>query len=273
MNWCSASSPFSTVSTCQHNRSQPSAASELCGSRVHRLPRLEKFIYDICMKVLIIEDDDRISLPIKEDMERQHHFVDLACDGKVGMELGLSVEYDVIVLDLMLPTLDGMTICANLRKNGCGSAIIMITGRRKASDKIQGLDCGADDYLAKPFEIDELMARIRAVLRRGGECRQPVMRLGELLVDTNSHLVKYSSTQLHLTPMEYRILEHFLRNPGRVYTKSELIDKLWPYDQSPTNFVIKTHIKELRKKLLMAGASPNLIETVYGIGYRLRQDA
>jgi DNA-binding response OmpR family regulator len=225
------------------------------------------------MRVLIIEDDDRIALPIKEDLERQHHFVDLASDGKDGLERGLSAQYDVIILDLMLPKMGGMSVCTKLRQAGCTSAIIMTTARRKTTDKIQGLDCGADDYLAKPFEVDELMARIRAVLRRGGESRQPVLTFANLALDSNTHVVKYSSVELNLTPMEYRLLEHFLSNPSRAYTKEELIDRLWPSDQSPSNFVIKTHIKGLRKKLLAVGAPGNIIETVYGVGYRLKQDA
>lgn len=225
------------------------------------------------MKILLIEDDDRIALPIKEHLEMQQHFVVVAYDGRAGLELGLSSRYDVIVLDLMLPNLDGMTICSKLRQSGCTAAIIMTTARRKTTDKIQGLDCGADDYIAKPFELDELSARIRAVLRRGNESRQPVLSLGNLSLDTNTHIVTYASTELNLTPMEYRLLEHFLSNPTRAYTKDELIDKLWPPDQSPTSFVVKTHIKGLRKKLLSVGASGGIIETVYGMGYRLKQDA
>lgn len=225
------------------------------------------------MRVLIIEDDDRIALPLKEDLERQHNFVDLAYDGKAGLERGLAVQYDVIVLDLMLPAMSGMEVCARLRQSGCTAAIIMTTARRKTTDKIQGLDCGADDYLAKPFEIEELSARIRAVLRRGGESRQPILTFGDLSLNSNTHVVKHLSVEIDLTPMEYRLLEHFLSNPSRAFTKDELISKLWPPDQSPTSYVIKTHIKGLRRKLQAAEASADIIETVYGVGYRLKQDA
>lgn len=225
------------------------------------------------MRVLIIEDDDRIALPLKEDLERQHNFVEIASDGKSGLERGLTALFDVIVLDLMLPQMDGMEVCTRLRQAGCRTAIIMTTARRKITDKIQGLDCGADDYLAKPFDIEELSARIRAVLRRGNESRQPILTFDNLSMNTNTHEVKHLFAVLDLTPIEYKMLEHFLSNPSRVYTKEELINKLWPSDQSPTSYVIKTHIKGLRKKLSAVGASEDIVQTVYGVGYRLKENA
>ncbi len=225
------------------------------------------------MKVLIIEDDDRISLPLKQDLENQHNLVQLAYDGEVGLKLGLEVNYDLILLDLMLPVIDGMTVCQKLRQAGCKSAIIMITARSKTANKIMGLNCGADDYLAKPFELEELTARIRAVMRRGAESRQPLLTLGDLSLDLNTCVTSYQNIPIELTPTEYRLLAHFLSNPLRTYSKDELVERLWNDDEVTSDNVIKTHIKGLRNKLVSVGAPRDIIETVYGMGYRLKTNA
>jgi DNA-binding response OmpR family regulator len=225
------------------------------------------------MKVLIIEDDDRIALPLKEDLEQQHDLVQLAYDGEVGLTLGLKINYDLILLDLMLPVIDGITVCQKLRQGGCKSAIIMITARGKTANKVMGLNCGADDYLAKPFELEELTARIRAVMRRGSESRDPVLTLGDLSLDLNTCVTLYHDRPVELTPTEYRLLAHFLSNPRRTYSKDELISRLWNDDDVTSDQVIKTHIKGLRNKLVAAGAPRNIIETVYGMGYRLKTNA
>ncbi len=225
------------------------------------------------MKVLIIEDDDRISLPLKQDLENQHDLVQLAYDGDVGLKLGLEINYDLILLDLMLPIIDGMTVCQKLRQAGCKSAIIMITARNKTANKIMGLNCGADDYLAKPFELEELTARIRAVMRRGSESRQPLLTLGDLSLDLNTCVTSYRNTPVELTPTEYRLLAHFLSNPLRTYSKDELVERLWNDDEVTSDNVIKTHIKGLRNKLVSVGAPRDIVETVYGMGYRLKKNA
>jgi two-component system response regulator QseB len=229
------------------------------------------FDYYAYMRILIIEDDDRITSPLKEHFERQHHFVDVASDGQTGLEHGLANVHDVIILDIMLPQVDGLTVCRKLRETGSKAVIIMTTARWKTTDKIHGLDAGADDYLSKPYELDELTARIRAVMRRGQDSREPVLSAGPISLDPNSRVVKFNGRDLDLTPTEYRLLEHFMNNPKRAFSKEEIIEKLWPFDQSPTHHVIKTHIKGLRRKLLDANA-PDIIETVYGHGYRLKQE-
>jgi len=225
------------------------------------------------MKVLIIEDDDRISLPLKQDLENQHALVQLAYDGEVGLKLGLEINFDLILLDLMLPVIDGMTVCQKLRQAGCKAAIIMITARNKTANKIMGLNCGADDYLAKPFELEELTARIRAVMRRGSESRQPLLTLGDLSLDLNTCVTSYHNKPIELTPTEYRLLAHFLSNPLRTYSKDELVERLWNDDEVTSDNVIKTHIKGLRNKLVSVGAPRDIIETVYGMGYRLKTHA
>lgn len=223
------------------------------------------------MKILIIEDDERIALPLKEDLEHQNYVVELAHDGQTGLNLSTTHEYDVILLDLMLPGMDGMTVCRKLRQAGCKSAVLMITALERSTNMIMGLDSGADDYLVKPFNVDELAARIRAVLRRGKESRLPVLTFGDLALDPGACTTSFKGTTIDLTPTEYRLLAHFLNNPHRVYSKQELIERLWSgEDEISNDAVIKTHIKGLRSKLDAVGAPRDIVETVYGIGYRLK---
>lgn len=221
------------------------------------------------MKILIIEDDDRIAQPLAEDLRHQYHVVDIAHDGTEGWEYAQLVPYNLILLDLMLPGLDGITLCKRIRNFGCNALILMLTSKDTTGDKIIGLDAGADDYLVKPFELEELLARIRALSRRDVEIRQPVLACGNLRLDPSSCIVTYAGQFLSLTPKEYMILDCFLRNPRRVFTRSELLEKIWEAERLSGEETIKTHITNLRRKLKVAGSSEDLIETVYGIGYRL----
>lgn len=225
------------------------------------------------MKVLIVEDDERISEPLKEELEHQQFIVNLAYDGQQALRMASDDFYDLILLDIMLPFISGDDLCRKLRQDGCKSAIVMITARDKTKDKISGLDAGADDYIVKPFELDELSARIRAVLRRNSESRDPLLRAGLLTLDPTNCMVCFSEKEIDLTPTEYRLLAHFLRNPKRTFNKDQLIDRLWPPEEMPTEDVVKAHVKGLRNKLSKAGADRDLIETVYGFGYRLKTDA
>jgi DNA-binding response OmpR family regulator len=222
------------------------------------------------MRILFVEDDDRIAQPLAEDLRHQYHVVDIAEDGIKGWECAQSVSYDLILLDLMLPGLDGITLCKRLRSAGCSAPILILTARDTTSDKIIGLDSGADDYLIKPFDPEELAARIRALSRRSLETRQPILSCGGLQLDPSTCNVTYAGKALSLTPKEYMILELFLRNPTRVFSRSLLLEKLWEFAQLPGEETIKTHITSLRRKLKEAGSSEELIETVYGLGYRLR---
>lgn len=169
----------------------------------------------------------------------------------------------------MLPKLDGITLCQRLRACKCQSLILMLTARDTTNDKIIGLDAGADDYLIKPFELEELAARIRALSRRNLETHQPVLAYKDLQLDPSICKVTYQNKILSLTPKEYMLLECFLKNPTQVLTRSALMDKLWEFDKSSSEETIKTHITNLRKKLRLAGNSTEVIETVYGVGYRL----
>ncbi|WP_341532271.1 response regulator transcription factor (plasmid) [Nostoc sp. UHCC 0302] len=222
------------------------------------------------MRILIIEDDERIAKPLAEYLRRQHHIVDVTNDGLDGWEWSQSGLYELILLDLMLPKLDGITLCQRLRAASSNALILMLTARDTTGDKIIGLDAGADDYLVKPFDLKELAARIRALARRSPQMRPSILIHGDLQLDPGSQQVTYAGNILSLTPKEYMILEYFLRHPNQVVTRSAIFDKLWEFDKYSGEGSIKTHITNLRNKLKAAGISEDLIENVYGIGYRLR---
>jgi two-component system, OmpR family, response regulator QseB len=224
------------------------------------------------MKVLLVEDNSRIARPLADDLRRQHHAVDVAEDGIKGWEYAQSTAYDLILLDLMLPRLDGISLCKRLRETGCRSLILMLTAKDTTTDKIIGLDAGADDYLVKPFELEELAARIRALSRRGMDVQSSVLVYQELQMDTQNHCVTCADNVIKLTPKEHMILECFLRNPSQVFSRSILLEKLWDFDRTSGEETIKTHIANLRRKIKLAGGSENLIQTVYGVGYRLSED-
>jgi two-component system, OmpR family, response regulator QseB len=224
------------------------------------------------MRILLVEDDDRIAEPLAEDLRHQHYVVDLARDGIEGWDCAQSIAYDLILLDLMLPKLDGIALCQQLRSTGYKGFVLMLTALDTTTDKVIGLDAGADDYLVKPFEIEELSARIRALSRRPVNLQKPNLCYGKLEINQTSHTVTYAGTALHLTPKEYLILECFLCHPTQVFTRSMLLDKLWELEQISGEDTIKTHITNLRQKLKVAGSQKTLIETIYGVGYRFIQD-
>ena len=222
------------------------------------------------MRILMVEDDEAIALAVAAVLTKQHYAVDIATDGQAGWEFAAACNYDLIVLDVMLPKLDGISLCRQLRLEGYRMPVLLLTARDTASDKVMGLDAGADDYLVKPFDFQELTARIRALLRRGDSTLPSVLEWGSLRLDPSTCEVTYSSQALHLTPKEYSVLELFLRNKQRVFSRSAIIDHLWSFDDPPEEDTIKSHIKGLRQKLKAAGAPTDLIETVYGLGYRLK---
>ncbi|OUL27036.1 DNA-binding response regulator [Nostoc sp. RF31YmG] len=223
------------------------------------------------MKILLIEDDERIARPLAEELTHQRHVVDTAFDGAKGWEYATSVAYDLILLDLMLPKIDGITICKRLRSAKYKALILMLTARDTITDKVIGLDAGADDYLVKPFELEELAARIRALSRRARDIQSPTLNYGKLQIDPSQCDVTYQGNLLSLTPKEYMILEIFLRNPNHVFSRAVLLDKLWEVDGSSGEDTIKTHITNLRRKLRSSGCQEDVIETIYGIGYRLNK--
>ena len=224
------------------------------------------------MRILLVEDDDRIARPLAEDLSHQNHIVDLAYDGLEGWGYAQAIDYELILLDLMLPKLDGVALCKQLRTSGSQALILMLTARDTTSDKVIGLDAGADDYLVKPFELEELTARIRALSRRNPETKPLILTHGALQLNPSLHKVTYAGQALPLTPKEYMLLECFLRNPTQILTRSFLLDRLWELDKTAGEETIKTHLTNLRRKLKAAGAAENVIETIYGVGYRLQAE-
>lgn len=224
------------------------------------------------MKILVVEDDERISDAVVEYLSDQHYAVEAVYDGQGAWDLLDVFTYDLVLLDVMLPQMDGITLCQKLRAKGCDIPILMLTAKDTLSNKIEGLDAGADDYLIKPFELKELSARIRALLRRGISSLPPILTWGELRLDPSSCEVFYQDQNLSLSPKEYKLLEFFLRNGRRVFSRAQILEHLWSFEQVPEEATVKAHIRGLRQKLEAAGAPHDLIETVYGLGYRLKEE-
>jgi DNA-binding response OmpR family regulator len=222
------------------------------------------------VKILLVEDDKSLAEMLKEALTTQHYLVDLATDGQEGWDLAEAFEYDLILLDWMLPKLDGLSFCKQLRSEGNRTPVLLLTAQSSSVQKVKGLDAGADDYVVKPFDLHELFARIRALLRREGSSATPIIEWGSLRLDPGNCEVSYDGQPLRLTAKEYSLLELFMRNPQRIFSQSALLDHLWSFDEPPTENAVRAHIKSLRQKLKKAGAAADVIETVYGLGYRLK---
>lgn len=220
------------------------------------------------MKILIVEDDQAVASSLSLLLTSQNYIVEIAPDGETAWQLVEVYEYDLLMLDVLLPRLDGISLCRRLRSRGYKMPILLLTGCDTSQDKAAGLDAGADDYLVKPFNPEELLARIRALLRRGNVA-SPVLTWGDLRFSPATGEVGYAGRALLLTPKEYALLELFLRNPQRVFSYNVILDHLWTAGEAPSDDAIRAHIRGLRQKLKNAGAANDFIETVYGIGYRL----
>ncbi len=222
------------------------------------------------MKILLVEDDEPLAEMLTKALKSQHYLVELATDGQAGWELVEAFEYDLILLDLMLPKLDGISFCKKLRQEGDRTPILLMTGEDSSTHKIIGLDAGADDYIVKPFDVQELLAQIRAVLRRGSSTAMPILEWGDLRLEPSKCEVTYSGQLIRLAAKEYALIELFLRHNQRIFSQSALLDHLWSFDEPPSENTVRAHIKSLRQKLKKAGAPVDFIETVYGLGYRLK---
>lgn len=222
------------------------------------------------MRMLIVEDDTLTAEAVARVFAQHHYAVEVARDGQAGLNLVEASAYDLIVLDVMLPKLDGLSLCRRVRSQGSQTPVLLLTGRGNRNDIVAGLDAGADDYVVKPFDPQELMARVRALLRRGCSTLPPVLVWGRLHLDPSTCEVTYAAQPLSLTPKEYGLLELFLRHNCRVFNPNAILEHLWSFEEIPGEEVVRTHIKGLRQKLKAAGAPADFIETVYGMGYRLK---
>jgi two-component system OmpR family response regulator len=224
------------------------------------------------MKILLVEDDERIALPLAEALSDQQYVVDIASDGESGWDYLEASPYSLVVLDIMLPRLDGLQLCQRMRQQHMQTPVLMLTARDTCSDKVTGLDAGADDYVVKPFDLKELMARIRALLRRSTLHCSPVLEWRGVSLDPSSCQVTYQAHPLALTPKEYQLLALMMSHPHRTFSRSDMINHVWSVDETPGVETVKVHMRGLRQKLVAVGLAPDFIETVYGFGYRLKQD-
>jgi two-component system copper resistance phosphate regulon response regulator CusR len=224
------------------------------------------------VRILLVEDDPRVSGVIARGLREQAYAVDLAPDGPQAVYLAAVNEYDVIVLDVMLPGKDGYTVCRELRAFGRRQPILMLTARGAIDDRVEGLDAGADDYLTKPFDFKELLARLRALLRRSGELRPSVARVADLTLDTASHAVVRGGRPISLTAKEYALLEYLVLNQGRVVGREQISQHVWDEAFDPLSNIIDVYVKRLRAKLDQ-GRAVRLIHTRRGEGYILSSEA
>lgn len=222
------------------------------------------------MKILLVEDDAAIAAMLAQALSAHQYRVDRVHNGQTAWEFLQTYRYDLVLLDVVVPQLDGITLCRKLRASGQTIPILLLTARDKASDRVLGLEAGADDYVVKPFDLSELLARIRALLRRGSPITPTRLKWEALELDPDSGEVIYAGKLLHLTPKEYQLLALFLRHPQRIFSRSALLDEVWSIDEYPGEAAVSTQIKGLRQKLKAAGMTIDLIETLYGLGYRLR---
>ncbi|HAN76051.1 MAG TPA: transcriptional regulator [Planktothrix sp. UBA10369] len=225
------------------------------------------------MRVLLVEDDHDLAEILVEALVHQGYTVDIVTDGIAGWEKAQKLTYDLMILDVGLPQLDGISLCRKLRSQNIINPIILLTAYNHREDKVKGFDAGADDYVVKPFDIQELLARIRAILRRNQEIPSTILEWENLHLNTNTCQVTYQENQLNLTPKEYRLLELFLKHHQQVFSLDMILEQLWTFEEPPTENTVRAHIKGLRNKLKNAGVPADLIETVYGLGYRLKQQS
>jgi DNA-binding response OmpR family regulator len=222
------------------------------------------------MRVLVVEDERRLAELIARRFRTEYFETDLAFDGNEGLARALSGCYDAIVLDRMLPEIDGIEICRRLRQAKVETPILMLTARRELDERVEGLDAGADDYLGKPFAFSELLARVRALTRRAERPLLPTMlQVGDLTLDTQRHRVERAGAEIELSPREFALLEYLMRNAGQVVTREQILDRVWGYDAEPEGNVIDLYIHYLRRKIDAARPDP-LIRTVRGVGYTIR---
>jgi DNA-binding response OmpR family regulator len=221
------------------------------------------------MRVLVIEDDTKLNAALCQALEEECYAVDAAYDGEQAEEMAFINEYDVIVLDLMLPKRDGLDIVRELREQGIKTPILILTARDAIQDRVAGLNSGADDYVVKPFHVDEVIARVRALVRRGSEVKSTRLQVADVVLDLASHMVMRNGVPIHLTQTEYAILEYLMHHPNKVVSRAELMEHVWDDSYEGFSNIVDVYMRRLRTKL-DEGQPVRLLETVRGAGYRLR---
>ncbi|MGQ9655855.1 MAG: response regulator transcription factor [Thermodesulfobacteriota bacterium] len=221
------------------------------------------------MRILVVDDDHRLCAIVKRGLLEEAYAVDVAYDGEEGQFLAETNSYDLIVLDIMMPKKDGLQVCRELRSAGVNTPILMLTAKDAVEDRVRGLDSGADDYLVKPFAFSELLARVRALLRRGAQSRSPEVKVGDLLLNTSTREVRRGGRLVELTNKEYAILAYLMHHPNVVVSRTMIEEHAWDYDYDSMSNLVDVYIRRLRQKL-GDNDGKELIQTVRGVGYRLR---
>jgi heavy metal response regulator len=223
------------------------------------------------MRLLVVEDEKKVASFIKQGLQEEGYAVDVAFDGEKGLEMALDRLHDLIILDISLPRMDGLQLLKELREQKLNTPVLLLTVRATIEDKVLGLDAGADDYLTKPFAFQELLARVRALMRRRAEAAPALLQVADLTLDPARRVVSRRGEKVELTTKEFALLEYFLRNPGRVLTRTMIIEHVWNYDFDTMTNIVDVYVNYLRKKI-DSGREPKLIHTVRGVGYVLKAE-
>lgn len=222
------------------------------------------------MRILLVEDEKKVARFIQQGLEEEHYAVDVVHDGERGLQMALNENYDLLILDVMLPKLNGLELIKAVRAQQKTTPTLMLTAKSSTEDKVAGLDSGADDYLTKPFAFEELLARVRSLLRRGAQEKSIILRVGDLELDTVTHKAKRGGKTIELTAKEYALLEYLMRNKGRVLSRTLIADHIWDYTFDTGTNIIDVYINHLRHKI-DEGFEPKLIHTVRGVGYVIKE--
>lgn len=222
------------------------------------------------MRILVIEDERKVASFIKRGLEEERYIVELAADGQMGIDMAVANHFDAIVLDVMLPKKDGFAVLSEIRAARKSTPVIMLTARAGTNDRVTGLDLGADDYLTKPFHFEELAARLRSILRRSSTEKSTQLMIGDLTLDTVSHVAYRWEKEIELTTKEYALIEYLIRNKGRIVSRSMITQQVWKHNFDTESNIIDVYIKRLRAKIERPG-SPRLLNSIRGVGYRMKE--
>ena len=224
------------------------------------------------MRILVVEDERKVASFIKRGLEEEKYIVETAADGEAGLHLATEAQFDAIVLDVMLPKMDGFGVLKAIREKGLATPVIMLTARGDTENRVQGLDLGADDYLAKPFHFEELAARLRSILRRSSTEKTTKLQVGDLTLDLVTHFAYLDGNEIELTTKEYALLEYLMRNKGRILSRSMIMQAVWKHNFDPESNIIDVYIKRIRQKVERPDKA-QMVQSIRGVGYRMREIA